>query len=44
MEQALDRAGGSHGNKGVEAAATAIQMAKLSQKHGLPPHKIGFGI
>ncbi|NBC25035.1 MAG: 6,7-dimethyl-8-ribityllumazine synthase, partial [Bacteroidetes bacterium] len=36
MEQALDRAGGSHGNKGVEAAATAIQMAKLSQKHGLP--------
>ena len=25
-EQAWDRAGGKHGNKGVEAAATAIQM------------------
>ena len=44
MDQALARAGGDHGNKGVEAATTAIQMAKLSQKHGLPPHKIGFGI
>lgn len=28
MEQALDRAGGKHGNKGVEAAITAIKMAK----------------
>lgn len=44
MEQALDRAGGTHGNKGDEAALTAIQMAALSQKHGLPAHKIGFGI
>ncbi|WP_448520620.1 6,7-dimethyl-8-ribityllumazine synthase [Rhodoflexus sp.] len=26
MEQALDRAGGKHGNKGDEAAATAIKM------------------
>jgi 6,7-dimethyl-8-ribityllumazine synthase len=26
QQQALDRAGGKHGNKGVEAAATAIQM------------------
>ena len=26
MEQAHERAGGRHGNKGVEAAATAIQM------------------
>lgn len=26
MEQALDRAGGRHGNKGVEAAITAIKM------------------
>ena len=26
-EQALDRAGGKHGNKGVEAAITAIRMA-----------------
>lgn len=29
MEQALDRAGGRHGNKGEEAAITAIQMASL---------------
>ncbi len=27
-QQAWDRAGGKHGNKGVEAAATAIQMLK----------------
>jgi len=26
LEQALDRAGGKHGNKGVEAAAAAIHM------------------
>jgi 6,7-dimethyl-8-ribityllumazine synthase len=26
LEQALDRAGGKHGNKGVEAAVAAIQM------------------
>ena len=29
MEQALDRAGGKVGNKGGEAAATAIEMADL---------------
>lgn len=29
MEQALERAGGKHGNKGVEAAVTAIKMAGL---------------
>lgn len=28
-EQAKDRAGGKHGNKGVEAAVTAIRMAGL---------------
>lgn len=26
MQQALDRAGGKHGNKGVEAAVTALKM------------------
>ncbi|MCH8331250.1 MAG: 6,7-dimethyl-8-ribityllumazine synthase [Bacteroidetes bacterium] len=30
-EQALARAGGEHGNKGVEAAITAIKMAALRQ-------------
>ncbi len=29
LQQALDRAGGVHGNKGEEAAVTAIQMAVL---------------
>ena len=28
MEQALDRSGGKHGNKGIEAAVTALKMAK----------------
>lgn len=30
-QQALDRAGGKHGNKGEEAAITAIQMSHLSK-------------
>lgn len=29
LQQAIDRAGGKHGNKGEEAAITAIQMAAL---------------
>ncbi|MBP6634880.1 MAG: 6,7-dimethyl-8-ribityllumazine synthase, partial [Paludibacter sp.] len=29
LEQAQDRAGGKHGNKGVEAAITAIKMANI---------------
>ena len=29
MQQALDRAGGKHGNKGYEAAQTALEMADL---------------
>ncbi len=32
MQQALDRAGGEHGNKGVEAAATAIKMVALREE------------
>ena len=31
MQQALDRAGGKHGNKGDEAAITGIKMAVLNQ-------------
>ena len=31
MQQALDRCGGVHGNKGVEAAYTAIEMALLAE-------------
>ncbi|RIA09241.1 6,7-dimethyl-8-ribityllumazine synthase [Flavobacteriaceae bacterium MAR_2010_72] len=29
MQQAIDRSGGKHGNKGVEAAVAAIKMAAL---------------
>ncbi|MDX1911303.1 MAG: 6,7-dimethyl-8-ribityllumazine synthase [Saprospiraceae bacterium] len=32
--QALDRAGGKHGNKGVEAAITAIRMAAIATQLG----------
>jgi 6,7-dimethyl-8-ribityllumazine synthase len=28
-QQALDRAGGKHGNKGVEAAVTALKMCAI---------------
>jgi 6,7-dimethyl-8-ribityllumazine synthase len=31
-QQSIDRSGGKHGNKGVEAAVAAIQMADLRQK------------
>lgn len=31
-QQSIDRSGGIHGNKGVEAAVAAIQMADLRQK------------
>jgi 6,7-dimethyl-8-ribityllumazine synthase len=32
MEQAVNRSGGKHGNKGVEAAVTAIYMVHLNQQ------------
>jgi 6,7-dimethyl-8-ribityllumazine synthase len=34
LEQALDRAGGKHGNKGDEAAITAVKMASLQREMG----------
>lgn len=34
MEQALDRAGGKAGNKGAEAAITAVEMADLLARLG----------
>ncbi|MCO6485269.1 MAG: 6,7-dimethyl-8-ribityllumazine synthase [Saprospiraceae bacterium] len=41
-QQALDRAGGQHGNKGVEAALTALRMADLKKKNK-EKTPIGFG-
>lgn len=32
MQQARDRSGGRHGNKGVEAAVTALKMIKLNKE------------
>lgn len=32
MEQALDRSGGKHGNKGVEGAYTVLKMIELQRK------------
>jgi 6,7-dimethyl-8-ribityllumazine synthase len=34
QQQALDRAGGKYGNKGDEAAITAIKMVALKKKTG----------
>jgi 6,7-dimethyl-8-ribityllumazine synthase len=32
MDQAKNRSGGKYGNKGIEAAITAIKMAVLNRK------------
>lgn len=41
-EQALDRAGGKYGNKGVEAATTAIKMVTLADELKTTKKGIGF--
>lgn len=43
MEQAEARAGGIHGNKGVEAATTAIRMAAMKKELTVADKRIGFG-
>ena len=42
-QQAKDRAGGKHGNKGVEAAVTALRMAGLRSSLQKKGKRIGFG-
>jgi 6,7-dimethyl-8-ribityllumazine synthase len=42
-EQAVDRAGGKHGNKGVEAAVTALRMVALKKEKPEGKKSIGFG-
>ena len=37
LQQAIDRSGGKHGNKGVEAAVTAIRMVDLRRNAYLRP-------
>ena len=41
-QQGIDRAGGQYGNKGVEAAVTAIRMAGLKKDPDQEKRKIGF--
>lgn len=41
-QQAKDRAGGKYGNKGVEAAVTAIRMAALKHDMSAASKGIGF--
>ena len=40
-QQSIDRSGGKHGNKGIEAAIAAIKMAELRGK-AFAKNKIGF--
>ncbi len=42
QEQALERAGGQHGNKGSEAAFTALKMGLLKKDLGKSPTGVGF--
>jgi len=42
MQQASDRAGGKHGNKGDEAAITAIKMCHQFRENRQKTGKIGF--
>ena len=42
MQQAIDRSGGKHGNKGTEAAVTAVKMVYATQQMNNPKKSIGF--
>ncbi len=41
-QQGIDRSGGKHGNKGIEAAISAIKMVALKQKLSYRTGKAGF--
>lgn len=42
VQQALDRAGGKHGNKGVEVASAALQMIALKKRLNQSSTSLGF--
>jgi 6,7-dimethyl-8-ribityllumazine synthase len=42
QQQAIDRAGGKHGNKGDEAAVTAIKMLALKKSFKTQEKSLGF--
>jgi len=42
MQQAIDRSGGEHGNKGVEAAYSALKMLSIKSDLDTKEKRIGF--
>jgi len=42
MQQAIDRSGGEHGNKGIECAIACIKMIALKKDLSSPKKKVGF--
>ena len=42
MQQAIDRSGGKHGNKGIECAVACVEMIALKKEIVSPKGKIGF--
>ncbi len=42
MQQAIDRSGGKHGNKGIECAIACIKMVDLKRDLAAPKKKVGF--
>jgi len=42
MQQAIDRSGGKHGNKGIECAIACIKMIALKRDLASPKQKMGF--
>ncbi len=42
-QQAIDRSGGKYGNKGIEAANTALELISLNQRLKSSTSTIGFG-
>ena len=42
MQQAIDRSGGKHGNKGIECAVACIKMIATKEEITKPKQKVGF--
>ena len=42
MQQAIDRSGGKHGNKGIECAIACVKMIDLKRQIKSPDNTIGF--
>ena len=42
MQQAINRSGGKHGNKGIECAVACIKMIATKEEITKPKQKVGF--